>query len=132
MYRVRKVFRFEGSHALSSAYSKECTKIHGHSYVIEVFLESELLDASGMIVDFKFLKERINHVFELWDHKLVVSREEAGVRDDLFDIADFDVPFNPTAENMARYFYDECKKWFIAISKVRVHETATGYGEYYE
>lgn len=129
MYRIRKIFKFEGAHALTSSYTRECQKIHGHSYKVEVFLQSESLNEDGMIVDFKRLKEGVGHIFDDWDHLLVL---QAG--DKRFGNAGAAfVGFNPTAENMAKHFFRECQKEFgSSISKVRVHETATGWAEYWE
>ncbi len=129
-YQIRKIFKFEGSHALSSAYSYECKEIHGHSYIIEVFLKSKKLNDDGMIVDFKMLKEKVSNIFDVWDHILVCHEKDT--RDFLPKISRLVMPFNPTAENMAKYFYDECKNRESTVCKIRVHETATGWAEYWE
>lgn len=129
-YRIRKIFKFEGSHALSSCYSSECHSIHGHSYVVEVFLQSNKLNDDGMIIDFKMLKEKVQGIFNEWDHALVCHENDN--RDFLPKISQLVMPFNPTAENMAKYFYDQCKEMTDLVCKVRVHETATGWGEYFE
>ncbi len=130
MYTIRKLFKFEGSHALSSAYSSECKKIHGHSYVVEVVLKGERLNKDGMLIDFKMLKEKINHIFDSWDHALVVHNSDKKFESTIFGALYVD--FNPTAENMAKYFYDQCKEMISIIYSVRVHETATGWAEYSE
>ncbi|MHA1621617.1 MAG: 6-carboxytetrahydropterin synthase QueD [Candidatus Heimdallarchaeaceae archaeon] len=135
-FRIRKKFRFEAAHRLSSGYSKDCVNfIHGHSYVVELFIEAEKLNEDGMVIDFGLIKKLIKPIIDEWDHKLILhsinhSTPEAKVL----------VPFNPTAENMAIYLYDrsnhamyaECQKYNISISKVRVHETDSGYAEYFE
>ena len=131
MYRIRKKFRFEGSHILSNAYSEECMfHIHGHSYVVEVFIESEVLNETGMVCDFKYLKEVVKDIFEKWDHAFVVNNNDS--RKYMKEVADIIVDFNPTAENMARHFFHSIRNAGIVPSKVRVHETESGYAEYEE
>lgn len=132
MYQIRKVFKFEGSHALTSSYSKECQKIHGHSYVVEVFLKSEKLDKHGMVIDFKIIKESVGHLVDMFDHKLVVAKDNP--KEWMRKAAELTSPYNPTAENMAKFLYEEMNKelQIVHISKVRVHETTTGWAEYYE
>jgi 6-pyruvoyltetrahydropterin/6-carboxytetrahydropterin synthase len=129
-YQIRKIFKFEGAHILSGAYSEECKNhIHGHSYVVEVFIKSDDLNENGMIIDFKELKEYAGTLFDQWDHALVVHKDDE--REGIKFMADILTHFNPTAENMAEFFYKSLKRMFD-ISKVRVHETATGYAEYWE
>lgn len=128
MYTIRKKFKFEGAHILSDSYSKECQRIHGHSYVVELFLSTEKLNEDGMVIDFKKLKEIVNPIIQQWDHRLLIENG--------FDEISYKwttpVPFNPTAENMCKYLFDVIDQelpYGIEI-KVRIHETDTGYAEY--
>ena len=136
MFTIRKTFKFEGAHILSSCYSKECKNIHGHSYKVEVFISSEILNEDGMVIDFKELKEAVNPIIQNWDHALLVpiplypSIVNSGLKV-------LSTTFNPTAENMARYFFNMIHDLLKVsqrklILKVRVHETETGWAEYYE
>ena len=133
MYTIRKIFKFESAHILDSAYSKECTTIHGHNYKVEVFLSTETLNEDGMVIDFKELKEIIYPIFKNWDHKLIHSPLFA-----LNATNSIQVDFNPTAENMALYLHDEIvRKLAVKLAKqggfkakVRIHETDTGWAEY--
>lgn len=137
MYTIRKVFKFEAAHRLASAYSKDCMDIHGHSYVVEVFLSAEELDENGMVVDFGLISHCLKDYFEEWDHAYIVQEEEvedstaARIKEMVWNA-------NPTAENMAEQMYVEIKYLISGddetskLRKVRVHETATGYAEYSE
>ena len=133
MYSIRKKFNFEGAHILSSAYSKECKDhIHGHSYIVEVFISANNLNEYGMVIDFKKLTEIVNPIIKQWDHALLVHEQGLKIHK---DIADIIVLFNPTAENMAKYLFELIyEKLDIDITqlKIRVHETAKGYAEYKE
>ena len=132
MYRLRKRFTFEAAHVLNESYSKECQNIHGHSYVLEIFLTSENLIRDGMICDFKALKKIVQkEIIEVYDHALIVWSE-------YYQEIDFpntkilEMSSNPTAENMARDIYERLSgelEW--CLEKVRLHETETGWVEYY-
>lgn len=143
MYTIRKKFKFEGAHILQESKSVECQNIHGHSYIIEVFFRSPELNHHEMVLDFKVIKSLVKSIIDKWDHKLLVPPKFG-------NLANIKVPgviyvdFNPTAENMAKYLYQKifilmARKRFreengedCVLTKVRVHETDTGYAEYSE
>lgn len=75
------------AHRLELDYESKCTSLHGHNWVITVFCRSNELNANGMVVDFTHIKR---DVLGLLDHKI------------LNDV----LPFNPTAENIARWVVD--------------------------
>ena len=135
MYTIRKLFRFEMAHQLSEAYSTACSEqIHGHSYVCEVFFKGEL-DHTGMIIDFGEVKAKIKDYIDSWDHSLVMPKDMP--KEYLECLARFNknlriVDYNPTAEAMAKDMYETIKKDIPQVSKVRLHETATGWAEYEE
>lgn len=42
---IRKQFKFEGAHIVRNCTSQRCREnIHGHSYIVEVFITSDKLD----------------------------------------------------------------------------------------
>lgn len=139
-YRVRKMFRFEAAHILATAHSRACTAcVHGHSYRVELFLVSRKLNKDGMVVDFGLLKEKCRAVFDRWDHALFLPRH---IRLSM-EVPDtgkvLRIMGNPTAERMARELFERLsadlretlgKK--IRVERVRVHETETGWAEYWE
>jgi len=135
MYIIRKKFRFEMAHKLEKAYTKECmTRIHGHSFILELFFKSKELDENGFIIDFKLVKDKLNDYIKLWDHALVLSAgEDPKNTDHLQDYVDIKfVDYNPTCEAVSKDMYDYIKKIFPNLSKVRLHETEDGYAEYEE
>lgn len=140
MFRIRKQFKIEMAHRLRSAFSKCCTdQIHGHSYIIEVFLQAEELNDDGMLIDFGELKGIIGDYINSWDHALVLPKEMPSGGSEVNLIR---TDYNPTAEAMAcdmythiAYLLKEGKHRGVqglTVSCVRVHETRTGWAEYSE
>ena len=69
-------------------------------------LEGAELDAAGLLVDFVDVKKLMHEVIDRLDHQL------------LNDVPPFDV-LNPSAENMAKYIYEEMSKGLAAGTAVR-------------
>lgn len=137
-WTIRKLFKFEAAHRLVSSWSKKCQELHGHSYELELFLESSELNEDGMVIDFGKIKDLFKDKLEQFDHKVVLYEQD--YLSDLIgeSVGSIVVEFNPTAENMAKFFYELLEKEFYAneelrcikIKAVRVHETKTGWAEY--
>ncbi len=87
MYEVIKRLEISAAHSLTLSYESKCSNLHGHNWMVTVYLKSETLNSDGMIMDFTEIKRRIQ---DLFDHKVIN------------DVVDF----NPTAENMARYIVE--------------------------
>lgn len=51
MYRIIKRIEVSGAHHLTLPYESKCSRLHGHNWIIEVTLENETLNESGMLVD---------------------------------------------------------------------------------
>ena len=125
MYEVTVDAGFSSGHYLRE-YRGKCENPHGHNYKVRVTLQGRELDHSGLLLDFKELKNVLRPVVEYLDHKMINDLE----------------PFttvNPSAENLARYFYDETSKQLSAMTSGRVHvkdctifETDTSAATYYE
>ena len=96
MYQVSVEESFSAGHALRG-YKGKCENPHGHNYKVRVTLEGPALDSVGLLYDFMHLKQIIHGVIEALDHKF------------LNDLEPFKVA-NPSAENIAKYFYDEASK----------------------
>jgi len=111
---VTKIITLETAHQLTDSYSKECQNIHGHSYKCEVTFEGDVDNKTGMIMDFKLIKEMLEPVHEKYDHAFF-TEENFG--------------FNPTAENMCRDIFGMIRDKTMLVKRVRLWETTTCYAE---
>jgi len=115
MYEVSVDETFAAGHALRG-YKGKCENVHGHNYKVRVTLAGKELDSIGLLYDFVHLKQVIQGIIRSLDHRF------------LNDFAPFD-SVNPSAENIARYIYDEALKQMTqppngaAISSITVWET---------
>jgi 6-pyruvoyltetrahydropterin/6-carboxytetrahydropterin synthase len=109
--QIRKQFRFEAAHVLPHHPGK-CSRLHGHSYRLEVALEGPLQTegpARGMIVDFDEISAVVKPaVIERLDH---VSLN--------------DLMPNPTAEHIAAWIWRELAPRLTGLCEIVVWETQT-------
>jgi 6-pyruvoyltetrahydropterin/6-carboxytetrahydropterin synthase len=117
MFQVAVDETFSSGHALRG-YKGKCENVHGHNYKVRVTLEGPQLDSVGLLYDFTHLKRVIREIVGGVDHKF------------LNDMAPFDV-INPSAENLAKYFYDETTRQMNAmpegarVTSITIWETDT-------
>jgi 6-pyruvoyltetrahydropterin/6-carboxytetrahydropterin synthase len=116
MFEVTVEETFAAGHALRN-YQGKCESLHGHNYRIQVTLQGAQLDSIGLLVDFVQVKTLLETVVNRLDHQF------------LNDLTPFDT-LNPSAENIARYFYDELSCGInsdngVTLREIRVWETDT-------
>lgn len=141
---IRKQFKFEGAHIVRDCSSKRCSRsLHGHSFIVEVFLTSDGLDNGQMVVDFGLLKTNVSTFIDSFDHSYSVWCDESiKFKNTIQELSDrwVEMPVSPSAESYALmflYVIDKIiKNTMFAngeknprVHSVRVHETATGYAE---
>lgn len=108
MYYIKKRLEIAGAHSLRLDYKSKCQFLHGHNWIITIYLKSETLDENGMIMDFKHIK---NKIADKLDHNYIN------------DV----VGCNPTAENMAKWICDEIGEKCYRVS---VQESEGNIAEY--
>lgn len=114
-YQITKQFHFSASHVLMGLVEgHKCGRLHGHNFIVEVVLESPMLDRRGFVVDYGELAELKTYIDTRLDHR------------HLNEVLDC----NPTAENLARHLYDFCKERWVQTVAVRVSETPKTWAEY--
>jgi 6-pyruvoyltetrahydropterin/6-carboxytetrahydropterin synthase len=121
MYKLSIETMISASHFLRN-YTGPCQRMHGHNWKIQVVVTGQKLDEAGMIIDFKELSDLTWKVVGRFDHQT------------FNEIPPFD-KINPTAENMAKYFYHELGKILpdgVKMAAVRLWETDKYMLEYSE
>jgi len=125
MYEVTVEAEFSAGHFLRN-YRGKCENPHGHNYKVLITLCGRELDAAGLLLDFKQLKQVMRPVIERLDHQMIN------------EIAPF-TEVNPSAENLAQYFYSETSAQLREMTEGRVcvkdctlFETDTTRATYYE
>ena len=122
MFQVSVEETFSSGHALRG-YKGKCENVHGHNYRVQVRLEGAQLNEIGLLVDFTDLKRVLRGIIAGLDHQFLNDL-------DAFKIV------NPSAENMAKYFYDEMVRQLTnlplgaGITEVTVWETDTASAQF--
>lgn len=112
-YTLKILADFASAHTLRD-YPGDCSRMHGHNWKLEVEVTATELNEHGMGMDFKTIKTATRELAKTLDHRY------------LNDIPPFDT-VNPTAENIAQYFYQSLSKTLnietAKISGVTLWET---------
>ncbi len=122
MFEVSVEETFSSGHALRG-YKGKCENVHGHNYRVKVTLTGPKLDEIGLLVDFTEIKRALRGIIGKIDHQF------------LNDLEPFKTE-NPSAENMAKYFYDEMRRELksmpegATIAEVTLWETDTASAKY--
>lgn len=110
----------------------KCRHLHGHNYVVWFTAEAQELDKLGRVIDFAVLKQRLGQWIETnWDHGFIVWEKDEEAKAALGVMPEqrqFELPTNPTAENMAQYLLlivgpDMLEGTGVRLVKVVVEET---------
>jgi 6-pyruvoyltetrahydropterin/6-carboxytetrahydropterin synthase len=141
---IRKLFKFENAHIVRDCSTQRCSEnIHGHSYKVEVLLESNYLDNGQMVYDFGLTKLYIKELIDAFDHAITLWSQ-----DDKRYIAAMkkysnrwvELPVSPSAEQFARVIYLMVERVLactemqngekeVKLHSIIVHETETGYAQ---
>ena len=141
---IRKLFKFENAHIVRECTTQRCSEnIHGHSYEIEVLLESNYLDNGQMVYDFGLTKRTIKEMIDSFDHAITLwSGDDASYIEAMKKYSNrwVELPVSPSAEQFSRVIYLiverilECTEMQngereVMLHSIIVHETETGYAQ---
>lgn len=141
---IRKLFKFENAHIVRDCTTQRCSEnIHGHSYKIEVLLESNYLDDGQMVYDFGLTKRYIKELIDSFDHGITLwSKDDASYIEAMKAHSNrwIELPVSPSAEQFSRVIYLlvervlECTDMMngereVKLHSIIVHETETGYAQ---
>ncbi len=105
--------RFCAGHRLHG-HEGRCAYFHGHNYRVDIEVVADgggsEVDAVGRVVDFSLIKSRmLGWLDQHWDHAFLIFEDDANALAAVRLVEPtkyFVMPWNPTAENMARYLLE--------------------------
>lgn len=138
MYQLTTEHSFDSAHFLAG-YDGKCGNLHGHRWRVLLTVQSETLredrQQKGMCVDFAELKKDLRTELDALDHVLIIEqgslRESTtkALQEEKFQVVE--MPFRPTAENFARYFYELFTLKGYPVAKVEVYESPNNSAVYF-
>ena len=139
MYSLKTSVAFDSAHFLKG-YNGKCANIHGHRWTIEAEIQCKTLQSDGekrgMVIDFSEFKAIMKLLADNFDHTLIYEtgslKEQTRKALEEEKIRLTEVPFRPTAENFAEYFYQYLKEAGLPIVCVTVYETPNNCASYRE
>lgn len=96
MFMISAQAHYDAAHLLRD-YVGKCARLHGHRYVVQVVVAAPKVGTSGMVMDFGDLKKHLRELADRFDHR------------NINEVPPF-TEIESTAENQARYFFEEMKK----------------------
>ncbi len=108
---IYKDFTIEAAHLLPNVPAgHKCSRLHGHSFRIRVYVSGDAPEPQGWVMDFADLKSAFAPIYEQIDHHY------------LNDIAGLE---NPTSENLALWIWNQLKPSLPLLSAIEIKETCT-------
>lgn len=111
---LTKIFTFDSAHKLYD-YDGPCSRIHGHTYKLEVTVSGSLVP--DMVIDFYDVKKIVEEI--------VLTKIDHQYLNEI-------VPFNPSVENMVVWIADLLQPAFenpVQLQKIRLWESQSAYAE---
>ena len=139
MYFLKTEAAFDSAHFLAD-YEGKCKNIHGHRWRVAAEICGDRLKTDpkerGMLVDFGDLKKVLRSLCEELDHCLIIERGSLrettlqALLSENFRITE--LPFRPTAENLAKLFYEKMKAQGFPVRRISVYESPENCASYEE
>ncbi len=122
VFEIHVKTHFSAARSLEG-YPGVCARIHGHTWIVEVYVRCEKLNEIGLGIDMGVIKKATRKVLINLDHS------------NLNELPEFE-GVNPTSENIAKYLYQALKRKLntdgVQVSKVKVSETPGAGASYWE
>ena len=107
--QIFKEFQFESAHCLPNVpENHKCRRLHGHSFMVTIYVEGEVGETSGWVMDFADIKNAFKPIYLQLDH---------------YYLNDIEGLENPTSENLARWIWQRLAPNLTGLSKIIIKET---------
>jgi 6-pyruvoyltetrahydropterin/6-carboxytetrahydropterin synthase len=106
---IFSVYHFEAARRLPNLPANHpCSKLHGHSFRLEIFVSGPVDQHTGWVMDFEELDAAFEPIKAKLDHRYLN-----------------DIPWlgNPTSERLAQWIWQQLKPELPGLSKLVIHET---------
>lgn len=107
---LMKEFRFEASHVLPRHPGK-CQRLHGHSWILRVYFEGPISNATGFVKDYSEIKSAIQPIIDDLDHRHLgqwwMYTEDQQAK---WGVPGLPGNFYPSSENLIVYIADRITK----------------------
>ena len=130
MYKLKTESSFDAAHFLTDYHGK-CENLHGHRWRVVAYLAQQELCKEGthkdMVLDFGEFKSALRKLTEELDHSFIV--EEGSLMQETLACLEKEgfvltiMPFRTTAENLAKYLFEQLESEGLPVSSVEVDET---------
>ncbi|EPE37618.1 6-carboxy-5,6,7,8-tetrahydropterin synthase [Candidatus Photodesmus katoptron] len=108
---IYKDFTFEAAHHLPNVpKGHKCGRLHGHSFLVRLYIQGNIDPNTGWLVDFSDIKKLFNPIYEQLDHFYL--NEITGLE-------------NPTSEVLAIWIWRKLKPSLPILNKIEIKETCT-------
>ena len=102
---------FDAAHRLPEVPAgHKCGNLHGHTFLVEIYVEGDVSDRTGWVIDFGDIKAFVKPYIDQLDHTYL--NEIEGLE-------------NPTSENIAIWIWDRLSPQLEGLAKVVVKESPT-------
>ena len=109
--QIYKEFNIEAAHRLPNVpEGHKCARLHGHSFMVSIYVEGPIGDTTGWVMDFGDIKRAFKPIYNQLDHHY---------------LNDIDGLENPTSENLAKWIWQRLKPDMPLLSAVKIKETCT-------
>ena len=130
MYCLQTEAAFDSAHFLTDYYGK-CENLHGHRWRVVVTIGADELQTEGtmkdMVLDFGVFKKAVREPADSLDHTFLVEEGSlkpatlAALEGEGFSLTI--MPFRTTAENLARWFFEQLVAQGLPVIEVECDET---------
>ena len=101
-------FDFAASRRLTKLpVSHPCSRVHGHTFEVQITLVGEVDSSTGFMVDFSLVEEKLDNVKAIVDHRY------------LNDINGLE---NPTTQILAQWLWQNRSRDLTTLTEIRVQE----------
>lgn len=137
MITCTRRIEFDAAHRIMEHESK-CKMLHGHRYVLEATFAANKLDKLGRVIDFGEIREVLRTwIDDNFDHNTILSKKDKKLGENISAQTGqkiFYLDENPTAENIAKFLFEEiCPKLFakknVKCVAIKLYETPNCYVE---